>query len=172
MLNEIIRNIIRFILLVAVQVLIINNIELGRFINPFLYVLFIIILPFETPKWVVLFSAFLIGITIDMFTDTGGMHAAACVLMGYVRPAVLKLFSPRDGYEFGTQPTVQYLGVPWFMSYAGILVLSHHLFLFFLEVFRFSEFFSTFLRVLVSTVFTLFLVIITQYLFYRKKGQD
>lgn len=171
MLNEIIRNIIRFILLVAAQILIINNIELGRFINPFLYVLFIIILPFEAPKWLVLLSAFLIGITMDMFSDTGGMHAAACVFMGYIRPGVLKLFSPRDGYEFGTQPTVQYLGVPWFLSYAGILILSHHLILFYVEIFRFSEFFSTFFRVIVSSFFTLFLVIVTQYLFYRKKQE-
>jgi hypothetical protein len=171
-LNEIIRNIIRFILLVGVQVLIINNIELGRFINPFLYVLFIIILPFETPKWLVLLSAFLIGITMDMFTDTGGMHAAACVFMGYIRPGILKLFSPRDGYEFGTQPTVQYLGIPWFLSYAGILIFAHHLILFFLEIFRFSEFFSTFFRVIISSIFTLILVIVTQYLFYRKKNQE
>lgn len=171
MLNEFIRNIIRFILLVGAQILIINNIELGRFINPFLYVLFIIILPFEAPKWLVLLSAFLIGITIDMFSDTGGMHAAACVFMGFIRPGVLKLFSPRDGYEFGTQPTVQYLGVPWFLSYAGILILSHHLILFYVEIFRFSEFFSTFFRVIVSSFFTLFLVIVTQYLFYRKKQE-
>jgi hypothetical protein len=171
-LNEIIRNIIRYILLVGVQVLIINNIELGRFINPFLYVLFIIILPFETPKWLVLLSAFIIGITIDMFTDTGGMHAAACVFMGYIRPGILKLFSPRDGYEFGTQPTVQYLGIPWFLSYAGILVLAHHLILFYVEIFRFSEFFSTFFRVIISSLFTLLLVIVTQYLFYRKKNQE
>ena len=172
MLNEIIRNIIRFILLVGVQVLIINNIELGRFINPFLYVLFIIILPFETPKWLVLLSAFIIGITIDMFTDTGGMHASACVFMGYIRPGILKLFSPRDGYEFGTQPTVQYLGIPWFLSYAGILILAHHLILFYVEIFRFSEFFSTFFRVIISSLFTLLLVIVTQYLFYRKKNQE
>jgi hypothetical protein len=171
-LNEIIRNIIRFILLVGVQVLIINNIELGRFINPFLYVLFIIILPFETPKWLVLVCGFLIGITIDMFADTGGMHAAACVFMGYIRPGILKLFSPRDGYEFGTQPTVQYLGIPWFLSYAGILVLAHHLILFYVEIFRFSEFFSTFFRVIISSLFTLLLVIVTQYLFYRKKNQE
>lgn len=169
MLNEIIRNIIRFILLVGVQILIINNIELGRFINPFLYVLFIIILPFETPKWAVLFSSFLIGITMDMFSNTGGMHAAACVFMGYLRPGILKLFSPREGYEFGTQPTVQYLGIPWFLSYSGILVVAHHLVLFYIEIFRFSEFFSTVLRVIISSVFTLFLIIVTQYLFYRKK---
>ena len=171
MLNEIIRNIIRFIVLVAVQILIIKNIELGRFINPFLYVLFIIVLPFETPKWLLLLSGFLIGITIDMFYDTAGMHAAACVFMAYIRPSVLKLFSPRDGYEFGTQPTIQYLGVPWFLSYSAILIVAHHLVLFYVEIFRLSEFFSTLFRVIMSSIFTLLLVVISQYLFYSKKEQ-
>lgn len=172
MTNTIIRNIIRFFVLVLVQVLIIKNIELGRFINPFLYVLFIIVLPFETPKWLLLFASFLLGITIDMFYDTAGMHAAACVVMAYIRPGILKLFSPRDGYEFGTQPTIQYLGIPWFLSYAGILIILHHLILFYIEVFRLQEFFSTFFRVIVSSVFTLLLVVISQYLFQRKKEQE
>ena len=172
MINEILRNIIRFLALILVQVLIIKNIELGRFINPFIYVLFIIVLPFETPKWLLLFSAFVLGITVDMFYNTAGMHAAAAVLMAYIRPAVLKLFSPRDGYEFGTQPTIQYLGVPWFLSYSGILILFHHLVLFYIEAFRFSEFFSTFFRVIISSVFTLLLVVVSQYLFQRKKDQE
>lgn len=169
MINEFLRNIVRLLVLILVQVLIINNIELGRFINPFIYVLFLIVLPFETPKWLLLVSAFLLGITIDMFQDTHGMHAAASVFMAYIRPGVLKLFSPREGYEFGTQPTVQYLGVPWFLSYAGILIFLHHLVLFYTEIFRFSEFFSTLLRVIVSSIFTLLLVIVSQYLFNRKK---
>ncbi|MES2591339.1 MAG: rod shape-determining protein MreD [Bacteroidota bacterium] len=172
MLNEIIKNILRYIVLVGVQVLIIKNIELGRFINPFIYVLFIIGLPFETPKWVLLFSGFIIGITIDMFYDTAGMHAAACVFIAYLRPGILKLFSPRDGYEFGTQPTIQYLGVPWFLSYSAILILLHHLVLFYIEIFRFSEFFSTFFRVIISTISTLVLIVISQYLFNRKKDQE
>ena len=172
MLNEILRNIVRFIALVLVQVLVIKNIELGRFINPFLYVLFIIVLPFETPKWLLLVAAFFLGLTIDVFYDTAGMHAAACVFMAYIRPATLKLFSPRDGYESGTQPTIQYLGIPWFLSYAGILILAHHVILFYLEIFRFSEFFSTLLRVVVSAVCTLLLVVVSQYLFNRKKEQE
>lgn len=171
MLNEIIRNIIRYAILVGVQVLIIKNIELGRFINPFIYVMFIIGLPFETPKWLILLSAFVMGITIDMFYDTAGMHAAACVFMAYIRPGVLKLFSPRDGYEFGTQPTIQYLGVPWFLSYSAILIVLHHFILFYIEIFRLSEFFSTFFRVIISSIFTILLVVISQYLFNRKKEQ-
>jgi hypothetical protein len=135
-------------------------------------VLFIIVLPFETPKWVLLFSAFIMGITIDMFYDTAGMHAAACVFIAYIRPGVLKLFSPRDGYEFGTQPTIQHLGIPWFLSYSGILIVLHHLILFYIEIFRFSEFFSTLFRVITSSIFTILLVVISQYLFYRKKEQE
>ena len=172
MTNTIIRNILRFFVLVLVQVLIVKNIELGRFINPFVYVLFILMLPFETPKWLLLVASFILGITIDMFYDTSGMHAAACVMMGYIRPGILILFSPRDGYEFGTQPSIQYLGIPWFLSYAGILVVIHHLILFYIEIFRFSEFFSTFFRVIVSSIFTLLLVVISQYLFQRKKEQE
>ena len=172
MLIEIIRNIIRFIILVLVQVLIIKNIELGRFINPFLYVLFIIVLPFETPRWLLLISAFFLGISIDLFYDTSGMHAAATVFMAYFRPGILKLFSPRDGYEIGTQPTVQYLGVPWFLSYASILIVLHHFVLFFIEIFRFSEFFSTFFRVIISALVTLLFIVVTQYLFNRKATQE
>ncbi|MCW3104815.1 MAG: rod shape-determining protein MreD [Bacteroidetes bacterium] len=172
MVNEILRNIFRFVALVLVQVLIVKNIELGRFINPFVYVLFLVILPFETPKWSLLFIGFILGITIDMFYDTPGFHASACVVMAYIRPGILKLFSPRDGYESGTQPTVQYLGVPWFLSYAGILVLAHHFVLFFLEIFRFSEFFSTFFRAIISALSTMVLIVTIQYLFNRKKEQE
>lgn len=168
MINEVIRNFLRFLAMVIVQVLILKNIELGKFINPFLYVLFILILPFETPKWLLLVSGFLLGITIDVFYDTGGIHAAATVFMAYLRPGILNLFSPREGYELGTQPTVQYLGIPWFLSYAGILILMHHLVLFYMEMFRFSEFFSTFLRVFTNSIFTLLLIIVCQYLFNRK----
>ena len=172
MVNTIGRNIIRFFVLVLVQVLVIKNIELGRFINPFVYVLFMIVLPFETPKWMLLIIGFVLGLTIDMFYDTMGMHAAACVFIAFVRPSVLNWFSPREGYEFGMQPTIQYLGVPWFLSYSAILIVLHHFVLFFIEVFRFSEFFSTLFRVIISSIFTLLLVVVSQYLFHKKKEEE
>jgi rod shape-determining protein MreD len=169
MINQIIRNLFRFILLVLVQVLIVKNIDMGRFINPFLYVLFIIMLPFDTPKWMLLVSSFLLGITVDMFYDSMGMHAAACVFMAYCRPGVLSLIAPREGYESTIQPTIQHLGAPWFFSYTGMLVLLHHFALFYIEVFRFSEFFTTFLRVILSSLFTLLLITVVQFLFYKKE---
>lgn len=168
MLNLIAKNSIRFIVFVLIQALIIKNFELGRFINPFIYVLFVLMLPFETPKWLLLISAFFLGLTIDMFYDTAGMHAAATVWMAYLRPGVLSLIAPREGYDNNSQPTIQHFSIPWFLSYAGTLILLHHLVLFYIEIFRFSEFFSTFFRVLASSFFSLLFVFISQYLFSNK----
>ncbi|MCK6638990.1 MAG: rod shape-determining protein MreD [Bacteroidia bacterium] len=160
---------IRFIGLILVQGLILKNLEAGYLINPFLYVLFILSLPFELPAWIGLLLAFALGFFVDIFYGTMGMHMAACTMMGWARPAILKFMNPRDGYEFGMQPTIQDMGRMWFISYAAILIFVHHFVLFYLEIFSFREVWLTFVRVLVSTAATLLLVIITQFLFYRKR---
>ena len=170
MINGILGNSMRFIFLVLIQVLILNNIELSGYLNPFLYVLFILMLPFNTPKWLVLVLAFAIGISIDMFSDTGGLHAAASVFLAFLRPVMLKLISPRDGYDAGQQPTIQQFGLGWFLSYAGILVFLHHLFLFYMEAFHFAGFFSTLARAILSSLFTISLIFISQFFFSNSKS--
>ncbi|HDR88294.1 MAG TPA: rod shape-determining protein MreD [Bacteroidetes bacterium] len=162
------RNIFRFIVLVLIQVLILNNIEFSGYINPFLYVLFILLLPFETPAWLLLVSGFVLGLTVDLFMNTPGLHAAATVLMAFVRPFVLRIFAPRDGYEPGTFPRIFYYGVSWFFKYSALLIVIHHFFLFYLEVFRFTDFFSTFSRVILSSVFSIILVVLSQFVMFRK----
>lgn len=164
------RYIINFIILVAIQVLILNNIRLGGYINPYIYVLFILVLPFETPKWLLLVLAFLLGLAVDSFTNTLGMHSTACVFMAFLRPYVLKFISPRDGYESETFPTVKYYGMNWFIRYAAVLVFAHHLVLFYVEVFRLSDFFLTLLRIILSSIFSLFIIFISQY-FYRSTSR-
>ncbi len=170
MIRDIIKYTIIFILLVLTQGLILNNIEMGGYINPYLYVLLILLLPFEMPAWVGLLVAFVLGISIDIFTSTLGIHTSATLFMAFSRKYVLKLMAPRGGYEFGTEPQIQYMGLSWFLTYAGILVLLHHTFLFFIESFTFSHFFSTLGRVLLSSIFTILLICITQ-LFSYKSGK-
>ena len=169
MINDIVKNIFRLLILVLIQVLIIKNIDLGHFINPFLYVLFIIMLPFNTPKPLLLILGFMTGLMVDMFYDTMGMHASACVLLAFLRPSVYQFFSPREGYESGQEPTIGYMGMPWFLSAAGTLIFIHHFLLFFIEAFRFSEFFFTFFRVLLSSIFTLLFCLISQYLVIKRR---
>jgi hypothetical protein len=127
-------------------------------------------LPFETPPLLLLVLSFLTGLVIDMFYDSAGMHAAACTLLGFARYYMLKLIAPRDGYEPGLTPTIDDMGVAWFITYAGILILVHHLFFFFLEVFRWTEFFRTFLRVVLSSIGTFVFVFTIQFLFYNTRS--
>jgi len=166
--TEIIKNILRFIVLVVMQVLIIQNINLTSYVILLPYVMVILMLPFETNKMIVLFVSFLLGVSIDYFYDSSGLHAFTCTLMGFSRYYVLKYVSPRDGYDVGVNPTVEDMGLAWFLSYAGILVFIHHLFLFYLEVFRFSEFFVTLLRVVLSSIGTFGLIYLIQFLFYGR----
>ncbi|MDI1354374.1 MAG: rod shape-determining protein MreD [bacterium] len=168
MTTEILKNTIRFILLIMLQVLIIQNINLTSYIILLPYIMVIIMMPFEADKLLVLFSAFLLGVCIDFFYDSSGLHAAACTLMGFSRHYVLKYISPRDGYDIGVEPTVSDMGLAWFLRYAGTLVLVHHFSLFYLEIFRFSEFFHTLLRVLLSSIGTFGLIYLIQFLFYSK----
>ena len=160
-----IKNIFLFFLLILLQVLVLDNMQFSSYINPYLYILFILMLPFDTPKWLVLVASFLIGLGVDIFSDSMGIHAAACVFMGFCRPYVLNIIKPRDGYDFNTQPTIRDMDVRWFITYAGVLVFLHHLVFFYIEIFRASEFLNILTRVLMSTFFTLLLVVLSQLLF-------
>jgi rod shape-determining protein MreD len=168
MIKRLPRNIIRFALVVLVQILIFNNIELGGYLNPYVYTLFILLLPFETPGWVVLISGFLLGFSVDIFSETLGMHTAATVFMAYLRPIALSMVSPRDGYESGSFPRVYYYGFSWFVQYTLILVFAHHTVLFLTELFRFQDVFYVFLRIILSTLFSVLLISLSQYLVFRK----
>ena len=171
MLNEVLKNIGRFILLVLLQGLILNEVNLWQGVAiPYLYILVLLMLPLETPRWLELIIGLVLGLTIDMFTNTLGMHASACVLLAYVRPLYLKGIAPRDGYEFGQRPGIQDLGLSWFIKYAGVLILVHHFWLFFVEVYSLKGFFNTVLRVFASSVLTLILAIISQYLIMTKRS--
>ncbi len=161
-------NIARFIVLVLAQIFIFNNIQFSGYINPFIYVLFILLLPFETPKWMLLVSGMLLGLTMDIFSDTLGMHTIATLFMAFLRPYVLNIISPRDGYESGTFPRASYYGINWFTRYAAILILAHHFILFYIEIFRVGNFFSTLLRVILSSIFTLGFIVLSQFFVYRR----
>jgi hypothetical protein len=163
------KNIGRFVFLILFQVLILNNIQFNGYINPYFYIYFILLLPFETPRWLLLLSAFLLGISLDAFTNTFGLNASACLLMAFVRPFVITTISTGTEFMIGHSPSLKNQGIKWFAYYSIILVLVHHFALFYLEIFRFTEFFQTLLRVLLSSLFTLIIVFIAEYLSYPIK---
>lgn len=167
--RDLLVNIFRFVFLVFLQLFILNNIQFSGFVNPYLYVLFILLLPFETPGWILLLSAFAMGLVIDVSSSIIGYHTIATVFMAYFRYHLLRFIAPHDGYEPGMSPTIQSLGFSWFFKYALILVLAHHLVLFWIESFSFQDFLPATLRALASSVFTMALILIYQFLTMRPK---
>ena len=137
------------------------------FINPYPYILFIILYPVNGNKNGLLLASFLLGITMDMFSNSGGVHAAACVILAYLRPSFFK-FSFGLSYEYQTVKINERL-TPERFSFILISVLTHHIILFLLEIFRFSFFWNILLRTVLSTIFTLALCILLIYLFKPSK---
>jgi hypothetical protein len=168
--RKLVGNIARFILLAFAQIYIFNKIQVNGFINPQVYVLFILMLPFEISGFWLLSFAFLMGITVDLFQHTPGMHAAASVTLAFLRPGVIRLVGKKEDLEPWQYPNVRDSGTLWFVTYSLILVFLHHLFLFNLEVFRFSEFIHTILKVLINTVLTTLIIMLVQFLFYSRKA--
>jgi rod shape-determining protein MreD len=166
MINSIIRFSLTFILLMILQVLLFNNIQFSGYVNPYVYILFILLLPVEIPSWLLLILSFSTGIIMDFFVGSPGMHTFSTVLVGFIRPFVLRAISPRDGYEPNSAPSMLTYGFLWFLTYSLVIVLVHHTVLFYLEVFRLTEFFRTLLRVLFSTVFSVTFILLIE--FYRR----
>jgi rod shape-determining protein MreD len=148
------------------QVLLLNNIQFSGYVNPYVYLMFILLLPVEIPSWILLLLSFATGLIMDFFSGSPGMHTSATVLAGFVRPYVLRVISPRDGYEPGSDPSMLIYGFRWFLSYTLLIVLIHHTTLFYLEVFRFADFFRTMLRVILSTLFSMSFILLIE--FYRR----
>ncbi len=159
----------RFILLIALQVFVFNNIHLSGMLNPLIYVMIILSLPIEISVWATLLIGFFTGLTIDLFTHTPGMHTMATVFMAYLRPYVLKLIAPREGFEFGTRANIIDFQFNQYLSYASILIFAHHLLLFSIENYSSGHFLFTFQKVIYSTIFTLLLVLLFQYLNPKKQ---
>lgn len=155
-------NIARFILLLAAQILIFNNMDFLGYINPYPYILFIVLYPVNGNKIGLLLSSFALGLILDMFCNSGGVHAAASIILAYYRPYIFK-FSFGLSYEYQTVKLNDTL-TPERFSFLLIAVVLHHFVLFLLEVFRLNFIFEIILKTIVSTIFTLLMCILIIYL--------
>lgn len=168
MIRNNLRYILLFILSVLLQTLLFDRIYFTGYINVFIYILFILLLPTEANKFMVLFLAFLLGFSIDIFNSTPGIHASATVLAAYMRPLFLRIYSPRDGYDSNKAPGIKNNGLFWFIKYSISMILVHHFFLFFIEAFTFNSFFITLTKVILSSIFSLIFVIFGHLLLMRE----
>ena len=158
---------VRFFLLLATQIIVFNNIDLFGYINPFPYILFIILFPVNGNKQLLIVTSFLLGITMDLFSNSGGVHAAACLILAYSRPYIFK-FSFGLSYEYQTIKINDAL-TPERFSFLLLSVVIHHFTLFILEVFQISSLWDILLRTIIGTLFTLLICIVLIYIFKPSK---
>ena len=169
--SPLVKNITRFILFILVQVYVLHQVPpLHRFITPYLYFLFILWLPFNTGRGVLMLVSFLFGLTLDYFLNTPGLHAAACVLIAYVRPFLINLLIRQEGSEMTyASPSLTSMGWAPYLTYALVLTFLHHFYLMFLEYMEVGNFLYFVGRVVASTGISVLLIFITELLFFRKE---
>ncbi|VAW29892.1 hypothetical protein MNBD_BACTEROID07-1554 [hydrothermal vent metagenome] len=167
--NVYVKNIIRFVLLTLFQVLVLDTIQFGGYIIPYVYLLFILLLPLDTNKSLLLLLAFFSGLSIDFFENTLGINAAAVVFMAFARPGIIKFYFPTLEYTKGEEPGLSKLGVSGFLKYAFTLVLFHQALLTFLEVFSLQDFLNTLSHILINALVTTLGILITVMLFTSQR---
>jgi hypothetical protein len=167
--NNALRNIVRFTVLMIAQVLVFNNMNLGSYLNPYVYILFLLLLPANINKSLLLIIAFATGISLDYFGNTLGLHASACVFVAFIRPGTINLFFRNYEFAKGEEPSPFNIGWGGFVRYAIVMVFVHQLVFFYLEALSFSHFFQTLFRVMLSTILTLSIIVIIELIFSKRK---
>lgn len=167
--NIVFANILRFFGLVFVQVFIFKKIVIGgsnfNYISLIIYPIFLMLLPLRTPHSVLVFLGFLIGIVIDAFYNSYGVHASACVFVGFIRPLVLNMLEPRGKYTQNTSPTKKRLGANWFFVYSSTILFAHLFFYFSVEAFTYYYIGEILLKTVSSFLISIVIVMLYQFIF-------
>jgi hypothetical protein len=168
--SDLVRNIIRFVLFILLQVYLLNKIPfLHQFIVPYLYYLFILWLPFNISRMGLLVVGFITGLTLDFFMTTPGLHAAACVLIAYLRPFIINVLAPKDATGFSyREPSPKAMGWTPYLIYIFVLTLFHHGYMVLLEWLSFGSILNFVIKVTATTGISMLLIITAELLFPRR----
>lgn len=166
--NNILNHIVRFVLLVLVQVFILNQLEIGWGILIMAYPLFVFLLPYELNISITLFISFVMGVCIDIMSNTFGLHTSSLLLFAYLRPIIFSRFASQEDYEMTREANIYTMGANWFIFTFGLLLLLHHLWFFLFEVANFNELFYIFRKTILSTIVSFLVCVGLQIIFVQK----
>lgn len=165
--NIFIRNTMLFIAVLLLQLFVFNNISYLGYVNPMVYLLFVILTPYRENKIPFLFSSFLLGLLVDIFSNTGGIHAASTVFVAYLRAPILTFVFGKN-FDFQEIKIKEHAFSKVFM-YVTMLTLLHHTLFYFFEIFNFNHLISTLAKISLASVFTILVCLLFIYLFSRNK---
>lgn len=169
--NSFIKNSIRFILFLLIQVVILKEVPpIHQFITPYLYFLFILWLPFGINRLSITLLGFILGFILDLFSNTPGLHAAACGLMAYIRPSILNLLLAQEASEeVHKEPSVGTMGWGPYLFYVFALTFIHHFYLVLLEWLEFGSFTYFLGKVIFTTTMSVLLIFLVELIMNRRK---
>jgi len=170
--NLFVKHGLRFLLFVFVQVLVLNQIELGYGIQIMIYPLYILLLPVDLAIIPLMLIAFSTGLFIDVMSDTYGLHTSAMVAFAYARTLIFNLFAPRDGYDPLLETNVSNMGTGWFLKVFGLLLILHHFWFFMLEMFKLNEIGFVLRKTALSAPLSFLICILLQYLLLQKRAKN
>ena len=156
-----------FVALLLAQVLVLNHVWLMNVATPLLYVYFAITFPRNTEKGEVLVWCFILGLLVDIFSNTPGLAAGSLTLIGMIQTYLVELFVPRDSAE-NLEVSAATLGWGKFSMLSGILILIYCLLFFILEAFNFFDWQLWILRAVCSAILTLLLMLAIESVRSRK----
>ncbi|MDR0971680.1 MAG: hypothetical protein LBM25_04790 [Bacteroidales bacterium] len=159
----------QFILIAIFQIFVLSNLNILSFCNPMIYVWFIILLPTSTPKWIVVLLSFIMGYTIDVFSGQSGINALSLTFIGVIRGGFISLFFADKDTQSNLRPSIKDMGFTNFLIFVSIIVVIHHTIYFMVEAFSFSEFFFILLRIVLSSIASIFLILFFDFLFFKTK---
>jgi rod shape-determining protein MreD len=157
-----------FLFLLFLQVFVLNNVHFLGFINPYLYVAFVFFYPLKKERYLFLLLSFLLGLSIDFFSDSGGIHAFSLLFIAYIRLFFIRIIFKKTEQDYLLFNLFQEQFGKVF-NYVIILIVIHHFILFSLANFSTQNFTDVILNTLYSSVFTSVLFFIGSYIFRRKK---
>lgn len=158
---DFLKRLLWFTVLVMVQVFVLNHIHLFAVATPLLYIYFILLFPRNYPQWAIMLWAFIMGLTIDVFTNTPGITAGSLTLLAALQPFVLHLFIPRDSSE-NFQAGLDTLSIPQYTWYVFILTIIYSFIFFSLEMFSFFNVVEWLQCIGGSTLITLVLILVVE----------
>lgn len=170
--NNVTANILRFFLVIIAQIFVLNYIHLFGCVNAYLYLLALLTLPFEVPRWIQYIIGFVTGFIIDMFTMTYGIHASACTLMMFIRPYLVIALNGRKTDNVTDKPMPGIKEFRWLLAYTVILVFAHQLEAVMLETFTFRHFWKTILVIIGNTVLSSLVILCCEYIFIPVKKHN
>lgn len=163
MIRNLSSHITRLVLYLLLQVLIFKQLAFFDVSFNFIYVIGLLLLPIEIGHLLLIGVGFFVGLTVDLFYNTQGIQASACVLMMFLRPYYFQR-TTGGSYESGTPLNVRGMGLTWFIVFCFPMIFLHHLVVFYAESGSWSLFFFTFSKALFSSIFTFVVALILQYL--------